>query len=93
MKRQVIKDSDWNIIGYIDWLDDGRQRAVSADEQVLGYYDPRANETQDADHRVLASANVLLKELICKGEDGARATAAPADRPAVVGSEQVQAPA
>jgi len=59
MSRQAIKDQQFRIIGYIETINDGKQKALDAQSRTLGYYDPKRNATQDAQFRTLATGNVL----------------------------------
>ena len=60
MSRQVIKDRNDRILGYIETLAGGRQKATDRNSNLLGYFDPQSNITTDASGRTLAKANVLL---------------------------------
>jgi hypothetical protein len=59
MSRQAIRDSRYNAIGYIEALGDGRQKALDARDNTLGYFDPKWNETTDSRYPLLARCNVL----------------------------------
>ena len=59
LRRQVIKDRNDRILGYIETLANGRQKATDRNSNLLGYFDPQSNVTTDASSRVLAKANVL----------------------------------
>ncbi|MGE8136451.1 hypothetical protein ACQKO5_22925 [Novosphingobium subterraneum] len=59
MARQSIKDSNFRIIGYIEDMAGGKQKAMDANYRILGYYDPKTNKTQDANYRIIANGNVL----------------------------------
>ncbi|KFG70907.1 hypothetical protein [Microvirga sp. BSC39] len=59
MGRKVIKDRNSRVLGYIETMPDGRQKALNANFRTLGYYDPRRDVTADANFRTLARGNVL----------------------------------
>ena len=59
LSRQVIKDRNDRILGYIETLANGRQKATDRSSNLLGWFDPQRNVTTDASSRVLATANVL----------------------------------
>ncbi len=59
MSRTAIKDRNFRILGYIETMPDGRQKALYANFRTLGYYDPRRDVTTDANFRTIARGNVL----------------------------------
>jgi hypothetical protein len=59
MSRIAIKDSNFRVLGYIETMSDGRQKALNANFRTLGYYDPRRDVTTDANLRTLAQGHVL----------------------------------
>ena len=59
LSRQVIKDRNDRILGYIETLANGRQKATDRNSNLLGWFDPQRDVTTDASSRVLAKANVL----------------------------------
>jgi len=59
LSRQVIKDRNDRVLGYIETLASGRQKATDRDSRLLGWFDPERNITTDAADRTLAKANVL----------------------------------
>lgn len=59
VSRQVIKDRNDRVLGYIETLADGRQKATDRNSKLLGWFDPHRNVTTDAGSRTLAKANVL----------------------------------
>lgn len=59
MSRQAIRNPNNKLLGYIETLSDGRQKATDADNKTLGYFDPKRNVTMDTNNRVLARANIL----------------------------------
>ena len=58
-RRQVIKDKNYRVIGYIEDMADGRQKAMNANYHILGYYDPKTDVTQDAHYHIISHGNVL----------------------------------
>lgn len=59
MSRVAIKDSKFRIIGYIETMSDGKQKAMDAKFSPLGYYDPKRDITQDQKFKTIAHGNVL----------------------------------
>lgn len=59
MSRETIRDKNLRTIGYIETQSDGKQKALDANLRTLGHYDPRSNETRDANLRMIAKGNVL----------------------------------
>jgi hypothetical protein len=57
--RAVIRDSRYRVVGYIDTDRDGRQRAMNARCETVGFYDPVRKVTKDAKCRVVGYGNVL----------------------------------
>jgi hypothetical protein len=60
MSRETIKDRNFRVLGYIETMPDGRQKALNANFRTLGYYDPRRDITTDANLRAIVQENVLL---------------------------------
>jgi hypothetical protein len=48
MSRKAIKDRNFRVLGYIETMPDGRQKALNANFRTLGYYNPRRDATTDA---------------------------------------------
>lgn len=59
MATQTLEDSNHRIIGYLATQPDGRQILEDARHTRLGYYDPKSNTTQDANHKTLGQGNLL----------------------------------
>jgi hypothetical protein len=59
MSRKAVKDRNFRVLGYIETMSDGRQKALNANFRTLGYYDPRRDITTDTNFRTLAQGNVL----------------------------------
>jgi hypothetical protein len=59
VSREAIRTPSNKVLGYIEILGDGRQKATDATNKILGYFDPKRNVTTDPNNRVLARANIL----------------------------------
>lgn len=59
MSRQVLRDHQSRLIGYIDTEPSGRQIGRDALSRMVGYYDPASNKTHDAQSRIIGSGNLL----------------------------------
>jgi hypothetical protein len=59
MSTQVLKDSRYNVIGYVETRSDGTQVVKDARHSVRGYYDPKTNTTKDVQFRVVGQGNLL----------------------------------
>lgn len=59
MARTTIKDNRLRIIGYIEDIADGRQRALDSGLRLLGYYEPARDQTLDAGLRIVSTGNTL----------------------------------
>lgn len=59
MSKETIKDERYNTIGYIETMSDGKQKAIDKSYNILGYYDPKRNITEDKSYRKIAQGNVL----------------------------------
>jgi hypothetical protein len=59
MSRQIIKDRDFRIIGYIEDISGNRQKAMDAKFNVLGYYDHQRDVTTDAHFSLVGRGNIL----------------------------------
>jgi hypothetical protein len=59
MSRIANKDRNSRILGYVETVSDGRQKALDASLRTLGYYNPRRDVTMDANLRVIARGRVL----------------------------------
>jgi len=66
VSRQAIKDKQFRTIGYIETMNDGKQKALDPQFRTLGHFDPKRNVTQDPQFRTIANGNVLAG-LIFKG--------------------------
>jgi hypothetical protein len=59
MTRQIIKDRNFRIIGYIEDISEDRQKALDARFSILGYYDRRRDVTTDARFIIVGRGNML----------------------------------
>lgn len=60
MSRQYIRDKHFNVIGSIDTLPDGKQRAYDKYSNVVGAYDCRADRTYDRHFNSIGGGNQLV---------------------------------
>lgn len=65
MSRQVLKDSRFRIIGYIDTAIDGKQTGRNARFQIVGYFDPRMDVTKDHRFHIVGHGNLLASLIAC----------------------------
>lgn len=65
-KREIFKDRQQRILGYIETMSDNSQQAMSGDFTILAFYDKRKDETQDPNHVKTDDGNKLV-ELLTKG--------------------------
>ena len=59
MSEQVLKDSRYNVIGYIQTQSNGTQVIKDARYNVKGYYEPKTNITKDARYNEAGKGNLL----------------------------------
>jgi len=59
MSKQVLKDKNYNIIGYIETQPNGTLVLKDAHYNIRGYYDPRSNQTKDARFNIIGQGNLL----------------------------------
>lgn len=59
MPDQQIRDRNHRLLGTIKTLPSGKQEIRDRNFRLLGSYDPKANETRDANFRLIAKGNVL----------------------------------
>lgn len=60
MARTAIRDRRDFIIGYIEDMTQGRQRAFDFAGRILGTYDPATGKTVDATFRIVGTGNQLM---------------------------------
>lgn len=59
-QREALRDSYGQVIGYLDHLHaPSKVVARDANCNLLGSYDPRLNETQDASANIIGNGNLL----------------------------------
>ncbi len=63
MSTQTLKDSKFRTIGYIETRSDGIQVIKNEKFVILGYYDPRYNQTKDARFQIVGTGNLLTSLL------------------------------
>jgi hypothetical protein len=59
MERLRILNTRNQVVGYIEQMSDGRQRALDAHFHVVGYYDPRTNRTLNEKFSAVGIGNSL----------------------------------
>jgi hypothetical protein len=59
VSRQIIRDRNQILLGTIETMSDGRQKATDRNNRLLGWYDPRRDVTTDPNLRVVARGNTL----------------------------------
>lgn len=59
MSTQTLKDSRYNIIGYIETRSDGTQVGKDSRYNIKGYYDPKTNKTKDSRYNIVGEGNLL----------------------------------
>lgn len=63
MIKQVLKNSHFNIIEYIETRADGKQVITDSHFAIKGYYDPKSNKTTDSHFRIVGTGNLLTSLL------------------------------
>jgi hypothetical protein len=59
MSTQTLKDSRYNIIGYIETRSDGTQVGKDSHYNIKGYYDPKTSKTKDSHYNIVGEGNLL----------------------------------
>lgn len=59
MGTQTLKDAQYRTIGYIETRSDGVHVGKDAQRRIKGYFDPKSNQTKDAQYRVVGQGNLL----------------------------------
>ena len=59
MSKEAIKDERFHIIGYIETMPDGKQKAEDAKFHIIGHYDPKTNVTTDERFHTIGHGNML----------------------------------
>ncbi|WP_242122403.1 hypothetical protein [Sphingomonas lacusdianchii] len=60
MARTTIRDQRGFIIGHIEDMTHGRQRAFDFGGRILGTYDPTTGKTVDDTFRIVGTGNQLM---------------------------------
>jgi hypothetical protein len=60
MARTTIRDQRGFIIGHIEDMTQGRQRAFDFGGRILGTYDPSTGKTVDDAFRIVGTGNQLM---------------------------------
>ena len=66
-KRDVFKDRQGRVQGYVEHQSDGAQHAMNPEFTIIAYYDKRKDVTEDPNHAKLNDGNTLKR--IITGED------------------------
>ena len=59
MKREILRDDKFKILGYIDVEENGRQVLKGEKFRIIGYYEPQTNLTKDTKFRIVGKGNLL----------------------------------
>lgn len=59
MADQQIRDKNHHLLATIKTLSSGKQEIRDPSFRLLGTFDPKSNETRDANFRLIAKGNVL----------------------------------
>lgn len=68
MAQMEIKNRAGLVIGYIKDQADGRKVATTRQGIILGYYNPKTNETRDRQSNLLAKGDILSGMVFQSGE-------------------------
>lgn len=60
MARTAVRDQRGFIIGHIEDMTQGRQRAFDFGGRILGTYDPTTGKTVDDTFRIVGTGNQLM---------------------------------
>lgn len=63
MSTQTLKNSSYQIIGYIETRSDGVQVIKDPHYRIRGYYDPKQNQTKNEHYGVVGYGNLLTSLL------------------------------
>ena len=63
MQRITLKDSHFQIIGYVEINDDGKKTLKDSHFMIKGYYEPRQNVTKDSNFRIVGYGDILTSLL------------------------------
>lgn len=59
MSKQDLRDKNNQLLGTIKTLSSGKLELRNASNRLLGTYDPKPNETRDAQSRLVGKGNLL----------------------------------
>jgi hypothetical protein len=59
MADQDLRDKNGHLVGRIKTLSGGKLELRGPGGQLLGTYDPKANQTRDAGGKLIGSGNIL----------------------------------
>lgn len=65
-KRDVYKDRQQRVLGYVEYQSDESQHALSPDFTIIAFYDKRKDETQDPNKTRMNGGNTLV-DIITRG--------------------------
>lgn len=60
-KRDVFKDRQERVQGYIEHQSDGSQHAMNPEFTIIAYYNKRTDTTEDPNHTKLNDGNTLIE--------------------------------
>lgn len=63
MNRRTLKDNQFRTIGFIDTDPKGKETLRYPQFRIKGYYDPKTNQTKDAQFRLVGTGNILTSLL------------------------------
>ena len=65
-KREVYKDRQERVLGYIEHQSDGSLHALNGDFTIIAFYDKRKDETQDPNKTRIQGGNALV-DIVTQG--------------------------
>ena len=68
MTSEVIRNRSFQLMGFVETRSDGTQVAKDRNHRILGYFNPKSNDTRDATYKVIGRGN-LLSSLISAAND------------------------
>jgi len=60
MKKEILRDKNRKIIGYIETDYKGRKILRDKERHIIGYYYPKLNKTLDTFHNDVGEGDVLI---------------------------------
>lgn len=64
MARNVLRDKNLNILGYVDTDSNGKQTLMDKNFNIKGYYSPIENLTRDRNLNIIGRGNILTTLLL-----------------------------